>query len=98
FRHHNCPDVVALILFDISVTQQQQGLDEATAAEPSVSTRGLNIIVNNDKNETVRIIDTWGRVIVNGNSNIGTYPMPSAGVYMVQIGSRPAQKTLLIEK
>lgn len=98
FRHHNCPDVVALILFDISVTQQQQGLDEATAAEPSVSTRGLNIIVNNDNNETVRIIDTWGRVIVNGNSNIGTYPMPSAGVYMVQIGSRPAQKTLLIEK
>lgn len=99
FRHHNCPDVVALILFDISVTQQQQqGLEEATAAEPTVSSRGLNIIVNNDNNETVRIIDTWGRVIVNGNSNIGTYPMPSAGVYMVQIGSRPAQKTLLIEK
>lgn len=98
FRHHNCPDVVALILFDISVTQQQQGLDEATAAEPTVSSRGLNIIVNNDNNETVRIIDTWGRVIVNGNSNIGTYPMTSAGVYMVQIGSRPAQKILLIEK
>ncbi|MBR4199491.1 MAG: S8 family serine peptidase [Bacteroidales bacterium] len=97
FRHHNCPDVVALILFDISITQQQQpqGIDEATAADPTVTTNGLAITVSGVENETVRIIDTWGRVIVNGNCDNGTYQMPAAGVYMVQIGNRKAQKVVV---
>ena len=95
FRHHNCPDVVALILFDISITQQQQGIDEATATELTVTTNGLAITVSGVENEMVRIIDTWGRVIVNGNCDNGTYQMPAAGVYMVQIGNRQAQKVVV---
>jgi len=98
FRHHNCPDVVALILFDISITQQQQppqGIDEATAAEPTIATNGLAITVSGVENENVRIIDTWGRVIVNGNCDNGTYQMPAAGVYMVQIGNRNAKKVVV---
>lgn len=97
FRHHNCPDVVALILYNISVTQQQQpqGIDEATAAEPTIATNGLAITVSGVENENVRIIDTWGRIIVNGNCDNGTYQMPAAGVYMVQIGNRKAQKVVV---
>ena len=95
FRHHNSPDVVALILFDISITQQQQGIDEATTAEPAIATNGLAITVSGVENENVRIIDTWGRVIVNGNCDNGTYKMPAAGVYMVQIGNRHAQKVVV---
>ena len=95
FRHHGCPDVVALILFDISITLQQQGIDEAAAAEPTVTSNGLAITVSGVENEIVRIIDTWGRVIVNGNCDNGTYKMPAAGVYMVQIGNRQAQKVVV---
>ena len=88
---------MALILFDISVTQQQQpqGIDEATAAEPTIATNGLAITVSGVENENVRIIDTWGRIVVNGNCDNGTYQMPAAGVYMVQIGNRKAQKVVV---
>lgn len=95
FRHHNCPDVVALILYNISVTQQQQGIDDASASEPEISTNGLRITVSGVGNEPVRIIDTWGRMIVNGTCENGTYQMPCAGVYMVQVGNRKAVKVVV---
>lgn len=57
-----------------------------------------NIVVTNAPDEIVTIYDMMGRVVLSSsitNENVHL-PMPSAGVYMVKIGSLPAQKVVVM--
>lgn len=57
-----------------------------------------NIVVTNAPDEIVTIYDMMGRVVFSSsitNENVHL-PMPSAGVYMVKIGSLPAQKVVVM--
>ena len=55
------------------------------------------ITVTSDKNETVRFIDNSGRVIATDNSasNIKTFNAPASGVYLIQVGDKPARKVVV---
>ena len=57
-----------------------------------------NIVVTNAPDEIVTIYDMMGRVVLSSsitNENVHL-PLPSAGVYMVKIGSLPAQKVVVM--
>lgn len=60
------------------------------------NTKGL-ITVTGAENETVRFIDNSGRVIATDNSasDAKIFNAPASGVYLIQVGNKPARKVVV---
>lgn len=60
------------------------------------NTKGL-ITVTGAENETVRFIDNSGRVIATDNSasDAKNFNAPASGVYLIQVGNKPARKVVV---
>ena len=60
------------------------------------NTKGL-ITVTGAENETVRFIDNSGRVIATDNSasDAKNFNAPASGVYLIQVGDKPAHKVVV---
>ena len=74
------------------------GITEATIEDGYTITNGKGIItVNGAEEETVRFIDNSGRVLATDNSadNIKTFEAPTSGVYLIQVGNKPARKVVV---
>lgn len=79
--------------------------EDCNSIENSSETKNMNvysiygnIVVSNAPDEIVTVYDMMGRVVLSTsitNENIHL-PMPSSGVYMVKIGSLPAQKVVVM--
>ncbi len=79
-------------------TSTQNGITEASIEDGYTITNGKGFItVNGVENETVRLIDNSGRVIAtdNGNSDIKEFVAPASGVYLIQVGNKPAKKIVV---
>ena len=60
------------------------------------NTKGL-ITVTGAENETVRFIDNSGRVIATDNSasDAKNFNAPASGIYLIQVGDKPAHKVVV---
>ncbi len=74
------------------------GITEATIEDGYTITNGKGIItVTGAEEETVRFIDNSGRVIATDGSNNAdkTFKAPASGVYLIQVGNKPAKKVVV---
>ncbi|MBR0073918.1 MAG: hypothetical protein IJP95_08790 [Bacteroidales bacterium] len=69
----------------------------AEAVPWKIGQSGLNIIVSGAEGETVRVYDVSGRCLHVQPRAVGVlrFRMPTAGVYLVQVGGSPAQRIVL---
>lgn len=75
------------------------GIDdvEGTEAKPIIFARDGNIIVRDAQRMDVRVYDMMGRRIAYSNAaEEHDIPMPTAGVYLVKVGTLPAHKVAVI--
>ena len=79
-------------------TSTPVGITEAEFADDYSITNGKGYItVTGVENETVRLIDNSGRVIAtdNGSSDVKEFVAPASGVYLIQVGNKPARKVVV---
>lgn len=79
-------------------TSAPVGITEATIEDGYTITNGKGIItVTGAEEETVRFIDNTGRVLATDNSNNAekTFNAPANGVYLIQVGDKPAKKIVV---
>ena len=75
---------------------QTGGIDDVEQAT-EISVRGNSIAVSHAQSQILTIFDIQGRVIVRELAMDGKlYNMPHSGVYMVQVGSHPVRKVVVI--
>ncbi len=75
---------------------QTNGIDEVDLL-PTISVSGNSITVVDAQNKMLSIFDITGRMIVHEQAVEGkAYTMPNTGVYMVQVGSHPAEKVVVV--
>ncbi len=69
----------------------------AEAMPWKIGQSGLNIIVSGAEGETVKVYDVSGRCLHVQPRAVGVlrFRMPTAGVYLVQVGGSPAQRIVL---
>ncbi len=73
-------------------------ITEAYIEDGYTISNGKGIIsVTGAEEETVRFIDNTGRVLATDNSsdNIKTFEAPASGVYLIQVGNKPARKVVV---
>lgn len=71
------------------------GIEEADSGYRIMTGSGCLSICGAD-GEMLRVCDIQGRVAVSEKAVAGTrYRMPSPGIYLIQVGSRPAQKVVV---
>lgn len=74
------------------------GITEASIEDGYTITNGKGIItVTGAEEETVRFIDNTGRVLATDGSNNAekTFNAPANGVYLIQVGNKPAKKVVV---
>ena len=79
-------------------TSNPVGITEVEFADDYSITNGKGYItVTGVENETVRLIDNSGRVIAtdNGSSDVKEFVAPASGVYLIQVGNKPARKVVV---
>ena len=79
-------------------TSAPVGITEAEIADGYTIVNGKGYItVTGAENQTVRFIDNSGRVIAtdNGSDNIKTFVAPASGIYLIQVGDKPARKVVV---
>lgn len=79
-------------------TSTPVGITEVEFADDYSITNGKGYItVTGVENETVRLIDNSGRVIAtdNGSSDVKEFVAPASGVYLIQVGNKPARKIVV---
>ena len=71
----------------------------AEAVPWKIGQSGLNIIVSGAEGETVRVYDVSGRCLHIQPRAVGVlrFRMPTAGVYLVQVGGSPAQRVVITD-
>ena len=71
----------------------------AEAVPWKIGQSGLNIIVSGAEGETVRVYDVSGRCLHVQPRAVGVlrFRMPTAGVYLVQVGGSPAQRVVITD-
>ena len=71
----------------------------AEAMPWKIGQSGLNIIVSGAEGETVRVYDVSGRCLHVQPRAVGVlrFRMPTAGVYLVQVGGSPAQRVVITD-
>ena len=82
YRQHAAWGIFSDIVEDCGV-----GIPEVDLPEVSIRVENSRIKVEGAEGETVRVFDITGRIVRN--------EALSAGVYLVQIGNRPAQKVMV---
>ncbi|MCQ2281993.1 MAG: hypothetical protein MJZ99_05155 [Bacteroidales bacterium] len=87
-------DLTFVATFDAAT----QSVIDVEAVKHTVNVSGLQIIVNNAAGNQIRIFDEIGRCLSTTNSleQVRVFNMPASGVYMVQVGSYPAQKVVVV--
>ena len=79
-------------------TSAPVGITEAEFVDDYSITNGKGYItITGAENQTVRLIDNSGRVIATDNTsdNIKTFVAPTSGVYLIQVGDKPAHKVVV---
>lgn len=72
-----------------------QGIEEADSRCEIFAGNG-DLVLHGAEGKLLRICDIQGRTIVSGKAVDGkAYTMPSAGVYLIQVGNHPAQKVVV---
>lgn len=76
-----------------------RSISELTQAGITITAHDDMIIVRGAENQTIQIFDILGRVIHTENifAPERTFRAPSSGVYIVQVGTFPARKVVVIE-
>ncbi len=74
------------------------GIGEVATESFRVSTMSGQIVVSEAEGELVRVFDAVGRCLrtMRSVTNVLVCRMPSAGVYMVQVGNHPAVKVVVL--
>ena len=72
------------------------GIDDLYPDRINISSRGNHISIHGATGESVFVFDAVGRQLYHTTSDIETINMPSAGVYLIKVGSSPAKKVTII--
>ena len=73
------------------------GIGEIEKGELIIGIIGTSLSVNNPDGEAISVYDIAGRQLATSHLSIFTYQLSNPGVYLVQVGSRPAQKVVVIK-
>ncbi|MBQ8656237.1 MAG: transglutaminase domain-containing protein [Prevotella sp.] len=85
--------------FDFKIERTPTAIDNSFCiADNSISVYALGkrIFVEGSNGERIQVFDTAGRIV--GGSNEGSVTVPTAGVYLVKVGSRFARKLIVVSK
>lgn len=73
------------------------GIGVIEKGELKIEIIGNSLSVNNPDGEAISVYDIAGRQLATSHLSIFTYQLSNPGVYLVQVGSRPAQKVVVIK-
>ena len=73
------------------------GIRDVVEDNTIIYTKNNNIVVSGAEQQTIRVFDVVGRLVAQrSNAAIEeTIPMPATGVYLVQVGNRPARRVVV---
>ena len=79
-----------------NINEDCNAVPEVEMPEVSITVTGNRLTVEGADDETVRVIDAAGRLVVEGPCR-GAFrvTLPNTGVYLVQVGDRKAQKIVV---
>lgn len=96
FHHYACGLVGILMLNDVKI-EYATGIEDIENSQVRIAVSGLNLNVDSPEDETVSLYDVTGRLIAQSSGCSVTYTLPSAGVYIVKVGSLPAHKVVAVK-
>ena len=70
--------------------QDCDGIGDIPGNGLTVRMHGLDLLIEGSGGETVRLLDITGRTLYNGTAP--RLSLPSPGIYLLQVGERPARK------
>ena len=95
FHHYACGLVGILRLNDVKI-EYAVGIEEIENSQVRIAVSGLKLIVDNPEDESVSLYDVTGRLLTQSSGRSVTFTLPSAGVYIVKVGSMPARKVVAV--
>ena len=98
-RHHNSTGISAILLvFDFTIEVVEDSVSVPSYADDSrytLTTNGLQLNISNAESRALRIFDIAGRLIAHSSDANGSYRMPSAGLYIIDVNGCKPQKVVV---
>lgn len=87
------------LIFMASFEAAPAGINNAETPNYQIGTKDGSIVVTNASGQQIRIFDNIGRCLITdqGKSTTRTFPIPSTGTYMIQVGTAPARKVVIVK-
>lgn len=87
------------LTFMASFEANPTGINDAETADYTIGTRDGSIVITNAPGQQIRIFDNLGRCLITdqGASTTRIFPVPTTGTYMIQVGTIPARKVVVVK-
>lgn len=88
-------DLLFIATFEADIT----GINNAETPDYQIGTQDGSIVVTDAGGQQIRIFDNLGRCLITdkGGSPTRVFPVPSTGTYMIQVGTAPARKIVVVK-